>query len=193
MFFFFSIVLVCFYTRGIGRAQAPDMTLGGVSGTISSSSLYQWNVVSFFTLATWQIHRQHQCFLGGWGLGPLKEHRGKVAVKQTEYLAGQHDSALLGNSEVEILCKMRTWKQTLEHLKWMKNRLSGALKISGCIYFDCPGLGETWQAAGDVMPPQSRPSVCTLLPDVLLPLELGLLQSSFENLNRKNTEIKQFL
>lgn len=48
----FTIVLVCFYTRVIGRAQAPDMTLGGVSGTISSSSLYQWNVVSFFTLAT---------------------------------------------------------------------------------------------------------------------------------------------
>lgn len=70
-------------------------------------------------------------------------------------------------------------------------------KISGCIYFECPGLGETWQAANDMMPTESRPSVCTLLPDVLLSLELGLLQSSFENWNRKNTDpnvrMKKFL
>lgn len=107
----FTIVLVCFYTRGIGRAQAPDMTLGGVSGTISSSSLYQWNVVSFFTLATWRKHRQHQCFLGGWGLGAFKEHRKSCSETKTEYLAGQHHSALLSDGEVKILCEMRTWKQ----------------------------------------------------------------------------------
>lgn len=44
-------------TSGRGRAQDPDMTLGGVSGTISSSSLYQYKVVSFFTFAVWQDRR----------------------------------------------------------------------------------------------------------------------------------------
>lgn len=39
-------------TMGTGRATAPDITFTGVSGTISSSSLYQWKDVSFFTLAT---------------------------------------------------------------------------------------------------------------------------------------------
>lgn len=40
----------------MGRAQAPDITSGGVSGTISSSSLYQRKDVSFFTLATWRTN-----------------------------------------------------------------------------------------------------------------------------------------
>lgn len=39
-------------TRGRGREQAPDRTLGESSGTISSSSLNQWKDVSFFTFAT---------------------------------------------------------------------------------------------------------------------------------------------
>ena len=39
-------------TWGMGRETVPDMTLGAVSRTISSSSLYQVNLVSFLTLAT---------------------------------------------------------------------------------------------------------------------------------------------
>lgn len=58
LFYFFKTScfqdnMVYMGTRGRGRAQAPDKTLGGSSGTISSSSLNQWKDVSFFTFATW--------------------------------------------------------------------------------------------------------------------------------------------
>jgi len=40
---------------GIGREQDPDIGLGGTSTVISSSSLNQENVVSFFTLASYSV------------------------------------------------------------------------------------------------------------------------------------------
>ena len=98
-------------TRGMGRAQAPDITLGGVSGTISSSSLYQWKVVSFFTLATWKTNTRTRFI--EIKERPRDEKSGKLSDVAC-YLAGEHNGAVLSDSEVQILREMCTWKHNVE-------------------------------------------------------------------------------
>lgn len=168
-------------TRGMGRAQAPDITLGGVSGTISSSSLYQWKVVSFFTLATWKTNTRTRFI-------EIKEKPSDENSRNLSdadcYLAGEHNGAVLSNSEIQILREMWTWNHNVEsgyhqytehkEQQWMKWNIKNTQRE----FISATALNSECF--------QMFVCVGTLLPDVLFPLKLGLLQSSFEHWNREN-------
>lgn len=97
-------------TRGIGRAQEPDIGLGATSRTISSSSLNHVNVVSFFTLANYTINTQIVFYrdlclicvlLYVINMYLLLRKKGFV------HLTNKHNSAFVIHMEGQVFCEMR--------------------------------------------------------------------------------------